>query len=101
MRQLSASSRTSASRSSLRLKRRRYRTTEAPPRPSGRRGRISERPQRPELKTLPLQSPPNASPFCIMLLLSVGALEHQAAGNANDDQAPHLLSPALSEGKSW
>src|SRR5258708_14648011 len=32
------------------------RITEAPPRPSGRRGRISERPQRPELTTLPLQS---------------------------------------------
>jgi len=31
---------------------------------------------------------------------SVGALEHQAAGNATDDQAPHLFSPALSEGKS-
>jgi hypothetical protein len=52
------------------------RTTEAPPRPSGQRGRISERPQRPELTTLPLQSRPNASPFWIMLLLSVGALEH-------------------------
>ena len=52
------------------------RTTEAPPRPSGRRGRISERPQRPELTTLPLQSRPNASPFWIMLLLSVSALEH-------------------------
>jgi len=52
------------------------RTTEAPPRQSGRRGRISERPQRPELTTLPLQWRPNASPFWIMLLLSVGALEH-------------------------
>src|SRR5258708_19494789 len=52
------------------------RTTEAPPRPSGRRGRISERPQRPELTTLPLQSRTNASPFWIMLLLSVGALEY-------------------------
>jgi hypothetical protein len=40
-----------------------HRTTEAPPRPSGRRGRISERPQRPELTTLPLQSRSNASPF--------------------------------------
>jgi hypothetical protein len=63
MRLLSASSRTLTSRSSVRLKRRRYRTTEAPPRPSGRRGRISERRQRPELTTLPLQSRPNASPF--------------------------------------
>src|SRR5258708_28217515 len=73
---LSASLLTLTARSSLRLKRRRYRTTEAPPRPSGRRGRISERRQRPELTTLPLQSRPNASPFWIMLLLSVGALEH-------------------------
>src|SRR6266852_2835156 len=73
---LSASLLTLTSRSSVRLKRRRSRTTEAPPRPSGRRGRISERPQRPELTTLPLQSRPNASPFCVMLLLSVGALEH-------------------------
>ncbi len=31
---------------------------------------------------------------------STGALKHQAAGNATDDQAPHLFSPALSEGKS-
>src|SRR5258707_15737426 len=45
------------------------RTTEAPPRPSGRRGRISERPQRPELTTLPLQSRLNAGPFWIMLFL--------------------------------
>src|SRR5258708_23565733 len=52
------------------------RTTEAPPRPSSRRGRISERPQRPELTTLPLQSWPNASPFWIMLLLSLAVLEH-------------------------
>jgi hypothetical protein len=52
------------------------------------------------LTTLPLQSWPKASPFWIMLLLSVGALKHQAAGNATDDQAPHLFSPALSEGKS-
>src|SRR6266446_6464480 len=52
------------------------RTTEAPPRPSGRRGRISERPQRPELTTLPLQSRLNASPFWIMLLLSLASLEH-------------------------
>src|SRR5262249_43435956 len=49
---------------------------EAPPRPSGRRGRISERPQRTELTTLPLQSRPNASPFWIMLLLSLAGLEH-------------------------
>src|SRR5213080_4723847 len=73
---LSASLLTLTSRSSVRLKRCRHRTTEAPPRPSGRRGRISERPQRPELTTLPLQSRPNASPFWITLLLSVGALEH-------------------------
>src|SRR5216684_7462114 len=73
---LSASLPTLTSRSSVRLKRRRYRTTEAPPRPSGRRGRISERRQRPELTTLPLQSRPNASAFWIMLLLSVRALEH-------------------------
>src|SRR5207253_10533587 len=74
---LSAFLLTLTSRSSVRLKRCRYRTTEAPPRPSGRRGRISERPQRPELTTLALQSRPNASPFWIMLLLSVGALEHR------------------------
>src|SRR5262249_53210433 len=35
-----------------------------------------KRPQRPALTTLPLQSRPNASPFWIMLLLSVGALEY-------------------------
>jgi hypothetical protein len=52
------------------------RTTEAPPRPWSQRGRISERPQRPALTTLPLQSRPNASPFWIMLLLSVGPLEY-------------------------
>src|SRR5438445_12385481 len=52
------------------------RSTEAPPRPSGRRGRISERPQRPELTTLPLRSRLNASPFWIMLLLSLASLEH-------------------------
>jgi hypothetical protein len=67
---------TLTSRSSVRLKRRRRRTTEAPLRPSGRRGRISERPQRPESMTVPLQSRPNATPFWIMLLLSVGVLEH-------------------------
>jgi hypothetical protein len=58
------------------LPRRSRRTTEAPPRPPGRRGRISERRQRPELTILPLQSRPNASSFWIILLLSVGALEH-------------------------
>src|SRR5258705_8849272 len=73
---LSASLLTLTSRSSVWLKRRRHRTTEAPPRPSGRRGRISERPQRPGLATLPLQSRPNASAFWVMLFLSVGALEH-------------------------
>jgi hypothetical protein len=31
---------------------------------------------RSELTTVPLQSRPNASPFWIMLLLSLGALEH-------------------------
>src|SRR5881227_4021349 len=39
-------------------------------------GQDIEAPQRPELTTPPLQSRPNASPFWIMLLLSVGALEH-------------------------
>jgi hypothetical protein len=52
------------------------RTTEAPPRPSGQRGGIPERPQRPKFRTLPLQSQSKASPFWIMLLLSVGGLEH-------------------------
>ena len=46
------------------------RTTEAPPRPPGRRGRIPNRTLRPERFTVPLQSPMNASPFWIMLLLS-------------------------------
>src|SRR5437868_2378975 len=88
---LSASLPTLTSRSSVRLKRRRRRTTEAPPRPSGRRGRISERPQRPELTTLPLQSRPNASPFWIMLLLNVGALEHEMIKHAS--RVHRLLMP--------
>jgi hypothetical protein len=70
MMQLIAYSRTLTSRSSVRSMAASRRTTEAPPRPSSRRGRISERPRRPELATLPLQSRPNASPFWIMLLLS-------------------------------
>ena len=49
------------------------RTTEAPPRPWSRRGRISERPWRLELTTVPLQSRLNASPFCIILLLNSAA----------------------------
>src|SRR5262249_49581896 len=56
--------------------RRRAATTEAPLRPAGRRGRISERPRRPKLRTVPLQSQLNASPFWITLLLSFGALDH-------------------------
>src|SRR5262245_23774915 len=52
------------------------RTTEAPPRPWSRRGRISERPWCSELTTVPLQLRTNASPFCIMLLLSSTAFEH-------------------------
>src|SRR5260370_28770829 len=91
---LSASLLALTSRSSVRLKRRRHRTTEAPPRPSGRQGRISERPQRPETTTLPLQSRPNASSFWIMLLLSAGALEHgmikQIARAALEHQTTNL-----------
>jgi hypothetical protein len=49
----------------LRSVQRHYRrTTEAPPWAQARRGRISERLQRPKLATVPLQSRPNASPFC-------------------------------------
>ena len=54
-----------------------HRTTEAPPRPWSQRGRISERPWRPERVTVPLQSRPNASPFWIMLLLSSRDVEHE------------------------
>ena len=42
-----------------------------------RRGRISERPQHPELTIVPLRSRPNASPFWIMLLLNGAVLDHQ------------------------
>jgi hypothetical protein len=77
------------------------RTTEAPPRPSGRRGRISERPQRPELTTVPLQSQPNASLFWIMSLLIIGRRDRtiiaavrcsRGSGTQPDnDRAPHRL----------
>jgi hypothetical protein len=50
------------------------RTIEAPPRLYSRRGRISER-MRSISTTLPLQSRPNASPFWIMLLLSLRPLD--------------------------
>src|SRR5436190_19801117 len=77
---LSASSRTWTLRSSVRLRRHRA----APPKPhlghqAGGAG-ISERPQRPELTTLPLQSRPNASPFWIMLFLLSAPSLHFAGG---------------------
>jgi hypothetical protein len=49
-------------------------------RPWRRRGRISERASRSGLTTLPLQSRPNASPFCIMSLLGFGAFDHGMIG---------------------
>ena len=54
-----------SSRSSVRCLAAPGRTTEAPPRPSSRRGRISERPLRPKLTPVPLQWRSNASPFWI------------------------------------
>ena len=51
------------------------RTTEAPPRPTSRRGAIP-RPVSARTAVLPLQSPKNASPFWIMLLLNLGTNEH-------------------------
>ena len=51
-------------------------TTEAPPRPSSRRGRIPERAYRPELVTRPLCLRRKASPFWIMLLLVWAHPEH-------------------------
>ena len=60
-------------------------TTEAPPRPSSRRGRIPERAYRSELATLPLCWLRKASPFWIILLLVLAASEHVE---------PHLNSGA-------
>src|SRR5262245_60090687 len=74
--EVTASVQTLTSRSSVRLMAACCRTTEAPPRRGSRRGRISERPQRPGLGAVPLQSRSNASPFWIMLLLSFGIAEH-------------------------
>src|SRR5262249_53212528 len=51
-------------------------TTTAPPRPCSRRGRIPRARRAPGMVTLPLCSRTNASPFWIMLLLSLGVLEH-------------------------
>src|SRR5258708_29615057 len=73
---LSASSRTSTSRSSVRLRRHRA----APPKPhlghqAGGAGSRSASALGID-DTLPLQLRLNASPFWIILLLSVGALEH-------------------------
>src|SRR5262249_2060371 len=83
--EMTASSQTLTSRSSVRLMAASRRTTEAPPRPSSRRGRISERLTRPELTTVPLKSRPDASPFWIMLLLSSTAFEH---GMMDADRTP-------------
>src|SRR4029453_17031597 len=52
-------------------------TTEAPPRPSSRRGRIPRFACRPELVTLALCLRGKASPFWIMLLLVLGLHDHQ------------------------
>jgi len=60
------------------------RTTEAPPRRSSRRGRISERLWRPELPTVPLQSRANASPFWIMLLLVLWGPDYGMIRSGND-----------------
>src|SRR5262249_45954141 len=67
-------------------------TTAAPPRPCSRRGRIP-RASRPETVTLPLCSRTNASPFCIMLLLSLGVLEHgMIDASRTPDRAPDYES---------
>ena len=51
-------------------------TTDAPPRPSSRRGRIPKRAYRSELATLPLCWLRKASPFWIILLLVLTVPEH-------------------------
>ena len=51
-------------------------TTEAPPRPSSRRGRIPKRNPRPELTAVPLRLHREASTFWIILLLSWRSSEH-------------------------
>src|SRR5262249_43218777 len=67
-------------------------TTAAPPRPCSRRGRIP-RASRPETVTLPLCSRTNASPFWIMLLLSLGVLEHgMIDASRTPDRAPDYES---------
>src|SRR5262245_4378390 len=51
-------------------------TTEAPPRPRGRQGRIPEHAYRPELATVTLCLHREASPFWIILLLVLADPEH-------------------------
>src|SRR3981081_3260917 len=62
------------------------------PTSANRRGRIPGRSSGPNLTTVPLQSPTNASPFWIMLLLSSGADERriidQAARSVTDSEKP-------------
>ena len=70
------SSRALTWRSSVRFMRPLGRTTDAPPRPRSRRGRISGRAWRPRLAPVPLRSARKASPFWIMLLLSSRTFEH-------------------------
>jgi hypothetical protein len=60
------------------------RTTDAPLWLSSRRGWIPERAQHPELKPVPLQSPANASPFWIILLLSSSADERRESPQIRD-----------------
>jgi hypothetical protein len=73
--QVTASSQTLTLRPSIRFMAASRRTTEAPPRPVGRRGRISECPRRPGLPSIPLKSRPNASTFWIMLLRGSAVFE--------------------------
>ena len=66
-----------ALRSLIRVSAASCRTTDAPPRPSSRRGRISECVKGPELAKVPLCLQTNASLFWIILLLVSDFLEHQ------------------------
>src|SRR5262245_14532973 len=86
---MTACSQTLTSRSSVRLMAASRRTAEAPPRPSSRRGRISERFTHPKLTTVPLKSRPNASPFWIMLLLSSTAFENGMMDADRTREAEH------------
>src|SRR5215467_10925486 len=68
-----------------------FATTEAPPRPLSRRGRIPGCVYQPELVTLALCLRAKASPFWIMLLLVLGLRDHQVIQHCYDP--PHSAPP--------